>query len=115
MVLAFHTLLFLSFAAAMLYSPFFAMNHPEAFSLRNLGLFFIIAVGTVGSWPLFGGCPFTIWENRAWHKENRNRLYKGACIDHYVKRWLGVNLPDGLSTKMLFGLFLIPFVSAVIW
>jgi len=114
-ILIIHTTIFLCFAFAAISSPYFALHYPEYFSALNLIVFGVIAVAVVGTWPLFGGCPFTIWENTAWKRENPSRAYRGACIDHYIERWFGIRLPDHLSTIALIVLFLIPIVSGLVW
>lgn len=116
LVLAFHTLLFLSFAAVAIASPIVGYLHPEIFSNPRILIgTIIVMIIVVGSWPLAGGCPFTIWENKLRKKEGE-LAYEGGCIDHYVKVWFGISLPEKLSTRVLVVLLALPVItSLVIW
>lgn len=111
-VLIFHTSLFILFALASLSSPILAIYYPSFFS----SIFFLLGIvlfmiAVIASWPLFGGCPFTVWENRL-RKNELRETYLGACIDHYTEKWLGLKLPHKFFTGMLVVLLLVPiFVS----
>ena len=70
--------------------------------------FAALALLVVGSWPLYGGeCPFTVWEHRARKREGK-KSYRGACINHYAKKWFGLRLHKHASTVLLIALFLLP-------
>lgn len=113
-VLAIHASVFFSFAAASLASPLLIYSYPDVFAGRYVvagaGILMLLVIG---SWPLFGGCPFTMWENKL-RMEESGTPYSGPCIDHYAIRWFSIRLPAQLSTAGLIVLLALPMIAGVV-
>jgi hypothetical protein len=113
-ILTIHTILFLLFVAVSIGSPFIVVWYPDIF----VGKYIVVTAGVlmllvIGSWPLCGGCPFTVWENR-FKKKAGHAPYIGPCIDHYAARWFGLRFPGNASTLLLVGLLLLPIVVGIV-
>lgn len=111
-VLALHTLVFASFSATSLASPFVAYFSPETLARLPviIGAAIFAAVVAV-TWRLAGGCPLTIWENKRRLAEGKEP-YAGGCIDRYARIWFGIALPANLSSRILYALLALPALSA---
>lgn len=53
---------------------------------------------TITSWPICGGCPLTIWENRLRRKFDPDSAYQEGYVTHYAKKCLGLNVPSKFVT-----------------
>ncbi|MBX4205081.1 MAG: DUF2784 domain-containing protein [Candidatus Doudnabacteria bacterium] len=107
-VLALHTTLFIVFMITMGSTPFLAMIYPQFFS----SAFFLptVVLGmalTLASWKLYGGCPFTVWENQARTKEGKE-IYLGSCLPHYARLWFGLEIPTAIFNAILVAFLLLP-------
>lgn len=107
-MLAFHTLMFSAFSAGALSSPFIAFSYPTIPGWYFLSATVVLFVFVVGSWTVFGGCPFTVWENNFREQERRGSAYEGPCIDHYAYEWFGLQVQGQRSTIVLVALLLLP-------
>jgi|SRR3989344_8596643 len=110
-ILAIHTMIFISLVCGSFALPFLIYQYPDIF----VGKYVVITMGVlallvVSSWPLYGGCPFTIWEN-TFKKEAGQPSYSGPCIDHYAALWFGIHLPPRVSTGMLIVLLALPIIA----
>jgi hypothetical protein len=111
-ILFIHLLIFLMFVGLSLASPFFVWLLPWALVWPWLLGTIAFGVVVVGSWRVWGECPFTLWEN-AWRKREGRRTYRGACTEHYGPM-LGIRLPRGASTPLLECIACIPVIVAVV-
>ncbi|MBI5470681.1 DUF2784 family protein [Candidatus Kaiserbacteria bacterium] len=112
-MLVLHVVIFATFVAVSFELSYYVLQHPESISITYLGLgTLIFAIIVVGSWPLFGGCLFTTWENKRRSREGR-ATYTEPCIDHYVYRWIGFRFPGKSSTYMLIVLLVLPLATRV--
>jgi len=113
-VLIVHTCAFTLFVLASLSSPFLVLWYPELFSGTTLFIIGAFALLMVGSWPVLGGCPFTIWENNLRERKKSGSAYTDACIDHYVLHWFGIKLPNKFSDVLLYALLALPIASGLL-
>ena len=107
----FHATVLSLFVIISLASPFLSAWYPGLFSIE-----YVIGAGaimflTLVSWQVFGGCPFTVWENRLREREKRGSSYRGPCIDHYARAWFDITLPRKLSMVVLVLLFVLLIAS----
>lgn len=114
-VLAIHTTVFALFVIAALSSPLLAIYHPALFSPQNLFALGILALLVIGSWPLFGGCPFTVWEKNLREREAQGSAYTKPCMDYYAYVWFGLHLPPHLNDVILIALLLLPVASGLLF
>lgn len=111
-ILFVHILIFLSFVGLSLASPLFVWLLPWDEGSKWLLGTIVFGLVVIGSWRLWGECPFTIWEN-TWRRHEGRRTYRVACSEYYARE-LGLNLPHGMTTRMLEVLPFIPIATAVI-
>lgn len=111
-ILFIHILIFLSYVGLSLASPLFVWLLPWDIGWRWLLGIIVFGLVVIGSWCMWGECPFTIWENR-WRKREGRSTYRVACSEYYA-RTLGLNFPHGLTTKLLEVLPFIPIGVALI-
>ncbi len=117
-ILLIHTIFFFSFTTLSLASPFLMAYHPDVFSGKVFVFAFgLLALLTIGSWPLYrgdfpGACPFTVWENNARKREGK-KPYRGACIDRYARKWFGIHLPKHFTTWFPVGVLILPIVLGI--
>ncbi|MBX4186702.1 MAG: DUF2784 domain-containing protein [Candidatus Doudnabacteria bacterium] len=113
-VLTIHTMIFAMFAIGSLSSPFLSRRFHGFFSspyyLVGAG---IIMVATLASWKLFGGCPFTVWENRLREKEGLPK-YTGSCLPQYTSKWFGLNVPNKYFNSVIIILLIIPILAGIL-
>jgi|GEM_PF-2026878 hypothetical protein len=107
-ILALHTTMFFAFVIGSLSSPFIALSYPTISPWPFILATLFLATFVVGSWGAYGGCPFTIWENKFREQEQRGSSYPGPCIDHYAYVWFGLKIPGRTSTMILLVLLLLP-------
>jgi hypothetical protein len=113
-ILTIHTLLFFSFVAVSLSLSMILFWYPGAVPGKIVVIgYSILAILVIGSWPTFGGCPFTVWENNFRKREGR-KVYSGACINHYAKEWFGIILPSKFGTYLLIALLVLPIIFGFI-
>lgn len=107
-ILAIHSSLYVVLAVFSFGSSAYIFAHPSAFSPKTVTLATIaLAVCAVGTWPLFGGCPFTVWENRARTREGL-QPYTSSCFNNYASKWFRYALPTHISGYVLTALVLLP-------
>ena len=110
-----HTTTFAVFAAASLSSPFLARKYDNFFSsplyLISVAIVFVM---TMVSWKVFGGCPFTVWENRLHEKKQTGNSYVGSCLPYYVERWFGLKISNKVFTGLLVALLILPIIAGII-
>jgi hypothetical protein len=70
--------------------------------------------GVMLSWKIYGGCPFTVWENRYREIEEKGSAYLGSCLPHYAMRWFGWKIPGKYFTLVLVTLLILPIVVGII-
>lgn len=114
-VLIIHTIVFAGFLVFSLSSPFIALRYAAFFS----GYFFPFALVVMPiiliAWRMFGGCPFTVWENRLREQEHAGSAYKDSCIQYYGFRWFGVRTPLWVIQPVLVGLLSLPIAVGLLW
>jgi hypothetical protein len=110
-ILFVHLLIFLSYVGLSLASPLFVWLLPWEMGWRWLAGTIIFGLVVVGSWRVWGECPFTIWEN-TWRKREGRRVYRVACSEYYARQ-LGLNVRPGVTTKILEALPFIPIAVAL--
>lgn len=113
-ILFIHTAIFTLFVLASLGSPIIATRYPEFFSPKNTLILAILAVLILTTWSIFGGCPFTVWENRFREKESAGSAYKDPCLKHYAKKWFDITLHGRLSDSIIIFLLLLPILSGLL-
>ncbi len=112
-ILFIHTVLFTLFCASSVTISFLLLAHPGFIGGKIVVFSYsILAVLVVGSWPIFGGCPFTAWENDFRKREGKSP-YTGPCIDHYANEWFHISLPAKLSTYLLVLILVLPIVLGI--
>jgi hypothetical protein len=115
-ILIFHTILFTTFVIGSILSSIVVVFFPELLSGRHLFYFLIVlAVLIVGSWPLFGGCPFTKWENYHREREKPGSRYHGECIVMYAEKWFGVSLPQKFGVYISVFFLILPTVVSIFY
>jgi hypothetical protein len=115
-ILILHTILFTTFVIGSILSSIVVIFFPELLSGRHLFYFLIVlAVLIIGSWPLFGGCPFTKWENYHRERENPGSAYSGSCIVRYLKKWFNVNFPEKFHVLIPITFLILPAVVSVLY
>lgn len=107
-----HLGIFFSFVGLSLASPLFVWLLPWELGWRWLAGTIVFGLVVVGSWRVWGECPFTLLENRFRKLEGRP-VYRVACSEHYA-RALGLNPRPGLTTRLLEILPFIPIGVALI-
>ncbi len=112
-VLIIHTSIFILFVLGSLSSPILAAYFPNFFS----SIFYLISivllmVGVILSWKKFGGCPFTVWENRLRIKESAE-TYLGSCLPYYTQKWFGLKVPNRVFTGILVALLILPILVGI--
>ena len=113
-ILILHTTLFTTFVIGSIMASIAMVFFPEFLSGRYLFYFLmVLAVLIIGSWPLFGGCLFTKWENHYRELESLGLTYRGSCVIRYAKKWFNINLPGRLDVYILIILFILPAVTAL--
>lgn len=71
--------------------------------------FMLISAFTLISWPLFGGCPLTKWENHYRRLEGKE-TYEGSCMVYCLFRLTG-RWPNKMAIHVvLVGIMAIPVV-----
>jgi hypothetical protein len=66
-------------------------------------------IAVLVSWKVFGGCPFTVWENRIRELERSGSAYLGSCLTHYSTKWFGLNI-----TGILVSLLILPIIVGIL-
>lgn len=112
-VLILHTTIFSLFALGSLSSPVLVQFFPRFFG----SMYFLVGAALLlvivkSSWKKFGGCPFTVWENKLRNLEQK-QTYSESCLPHYSAEWFGLNLTDKFFTPVLIILFLIPIFVGI--
>jgi len=91
------------------------------FGVASLPLLFIIPTWpivalvfggvTIISWPMFGGCWFLQLEN-SWRKQhNPDTAFESEDFtQHYLKKYLGANLPRWLASLVVYA-----YLAILIW
>lgn len=110
----FHTGVLTLFIITSLSSPFVALKYSRVFSWYFFAGALILMVSVILSWEVYGGCPFTVWENDLKEREQPGSSYAGSCIKHYLLEWFGINIPHNLVTTILVLLFVLPLVVTLI-
>ncbi len=112
-ILAIHSVLFASLILGSLAVSVLQLVKPE---MVPPGLVFvgavIIAALVAGSFLLYRGCVFTIWENQFREREGKPQ-YSESCVRHYAYMWFGLNLPKRGSALVQAFLLLLPLVIAL--
>ncbi len=111
-ILFVHVIIFCSFVGLSLASPLFVWLLPWQSAWPWLLGTIVFGVAVVGSWRVWGECPFTIWEN-AWRKREGRPAYRGACTEHYGPLF-GIRLRPGQSTTLLELVATVPVVVLVV-
>jgi hypothetical protein len=112
-VLSIHTAIFVLFVLGSISSPILAIYFSSFFS----SIFYLLAAvlimaGVILSWRAFGGCPFTVWENRLRERESLE-TYLGSCLPHYSRKWFDLKLPGKFFTVILISLLLLPICTGI--
>lgn len=71
-----------------------------------------LATAIVAVWSLYGGCPFTNWENQLRAKYDPAGVYSGPCIAHYAHKHLGIKISEWAIRTVMYYLMA---MSAVIY
>jgi hypothetical protein len=110
-ILILHTTLLAIFIIGSTALSLFVMFYSEVMSGKYLFFTFLaLLVFIVGSWPLFGGCPFTIWENHYRELENPGSGYRGSCMIKYMKEWFGFRLPGRFDIYIPVAFVVLPII-----
>ncbi|MDP2676181.1 MAG: DUF2784 family protein [bacterium] len=113
-VLIIHIVVFIGFLVFSLSSPFIAMRYAAFFS----GYFFPFAIIVMPiiliAWHFFGGCPFTVWENRLRERTQSGSSYQNSCIQYYAFQWFGIRIPLKLIQPALVALLVLPITVGLL-
>lgn len=78
-------------------SPFIAIIFSIAKIYIILGDVLIVLI-----WITKGSCPFTTQEIKMRKIYDPKGVYEGACITHYLNKFLGTNLSNTLITRVVY-------------
>jgi hypothetical protein len=113
-ILVLHTAIFVAFILGSLSSPLWAAYYPNFFeSIFYLPSVVLLMMLTMASWRIFGGCPFTIWENNQRVKEGK-LAYVGSCLPRYAQDWFGLSVSSKFATYFLVLCLLVPIGVGVV-
>lgn len=109
-----HTLLIVLFDVGSVGTAYILIQYPEVVSGKMVVMAFVtIGILFIGSWPLFGGCPFTVWENGARKREGK-KPYSDACMMRYARRWFGWKMTRNEDTWIPVGFLLLPIIAGLL-
>lgn len=103
-----HTVVFGLFLVFSLSSPFVAIYYSAFFSGYVFPGAILLMPVVLIAWRFFGGCPFTVWENRLRERQQPGSAYQDSCIQYYAFQWFGIRVPLWVIQPVLIGLLLLP-------
>ncbi|MFA5990874.1 MAG: DUF2784 family protein [Candidatus Doudnabacteria bacterium] len=107
LIFAIHCGCLLSLVASSLASVLIKKTNPTFFNDVFFPGFVMVSILTLVSWPLFGGCPLTKWENRFRKAENK-APYEGSCMVHTLSQLTGRRPNKTLIHVILIGIMAVP-------
>ncbi len=110
-VLALHAALFATLLLGSLALSYHIYTYPDTIPLAYLVMgTIVLGVPVAGSFVVYGGCVFTIWENQLRGREGRPK-YPDSCVRHYAREWFGITLPKRGSALVLLLFLLLPMLT----